>query len=141
MTHIDQLHPRIQWTDEKGFLTPFAFRWLTASWERLGGPDDAVEELQNGELYEVGVTDTKLTQVSNQLEELEFLIELQNKESQIQELEARIDDLEAQIDFQNNLLKRIEDIELELETFSIPNREVERRLSDLEIDTEMNYGA
>jgi hypothetical protein len=114
---------------------------LTASWERLGGPDDAVEELQNGELYEVGVTDTKLTQVSNQLEELEFLIELQNKESQIQELEARIDDLEAQIDFQNNLLKRIEDIELELETFSIPNREVERRLSDLEIDTEMNYGA
>lgn len=59
-TNIDQLHPRLQLINSDGTPTHFFLRWLQATWERTGGPDDAINEIQNGELAEVGVTDTAL---------------------------------------------------------------------------------
>lgn len=143
MTHIDQIHPRIQFTDKDGYLTDFGFKFLQKTWEKLGGPDDFIEDLQNGELYEPGTTDTKLTQVINQLNELELLVELQNKESRINELESHINDLETQIEMLpkvSEISKKIEEIEIRLDLLSIP-KNLESRLKDLEIDVEMNYGA
>lgn len=51
MTHIDQLHARVQFVNEDGRLTPFAFRFLSSAWERLGGPTNEVANVEIQELY------------------------------------------------------------------------------------------
>lgn len=93
MTVINQLHQRIQAVDPNtGQLTPHFFRWLVYVWERTGGPDDAIEELEHGELYEPGTIDSALVEAKDQLDELENLAS--EKDSLIHELTDRIDDLE-----------------------------------------------
>ena len=97
MTHIDQFHQRIQIVDPNtGQMTPFFFRVLNGMYERLGGSDDVILEIENGELYETGMSDSRLIEVSSQLNELELLVE--TKDSQIRELEKRIEDLEKELD-------------------------------------------
>jgi len=108
MTHIDQLHPRVQFTDKDGYLTVFAFRFLQATWERVGGPDDFIEDTQNGELYEPGTTDPKLAELIKQVNELELLLELQGN-SKINELQNQIKDLE--IDYEMLAYRRNEILE------------------------------
>lgn len=125
MTHIDQIHPRVQFTDKDGYLTNFGFRFLSRVWEKLGGPDDFIEDVQNGELYEPGTTDTKLTDLIKQVFEMELLFDLGGSDSKVDALIKKIDDLEAQV-----------------EMLSIPDiSNLEKRISDLELDVEINYGA
>lgn len=72
MTHTDQLHPRVQFTDQEGLLTPFAFKFLASVYEKLGGPNDLIQELEVGELYEPGLETGLLIETINDLESHEF---------------------------------------------------------------------
>lgn len=72
MAHLDQLHPRVALIDvATGMPTRFFLRWLTQLYERTGGPDDAIEQVEIGELYETGAVDSRLTELQKQVEELE----------------------------------------------------------------------
>lgn len=51
MTHIDQLQAKVQFVDDEGRLTSFAFRFLSSVWERLGGPTNEVANIEIQELY------------------------------------------------------------------------------------------
>ena len=125
MTHVDQLHPRIQAVDlETGELTPFFFKYFVQLWERVGGPDDFIEDVQNGEVYEPGIADSRLIELEKRVQAIELDQDMAN-DSRIQTLE-----------------RRIEELELQLEMLSVPSlTALEARVNELEIDTEINYGA
>ena len=96
--HVDRLHPRIQAVDpQSGLLTPFFFKWLVQVFERIGGPDDAIADVEQGELYEPGITDSHLTNTQTSL------VGLQNEfdsltNARITELENQLFNLQKEID-------------------------------------------
>ena len=110
---LDQLHPRIQATEpETGLLTPFFFRWLVQLYERVGGPNDFINDLTN-ELYKVEYTSTKNIQNKQAIDDLNKIVALRplpnrNLENHVSELEKL------------SALK------------SPPNRDLENRFAELE---------
>jgi hypothetical protein len=94
---LDQLHPRIQATEpETGLLTPFFFRWLVQLYERVGGPDDFIVELQQGELSEIGLISSTIVDLRKTVEGYQNERDLDSN-SLITELQKKITEL--QIDF------------------------------------------
>lgn len=72
MTHTDQLHPRVQFTNSEGLLTPFAFKFLVNVYEKLGGPNDLIQELEVGELYEPGLETGLMIDTRENLPDYDF---------------------------------------------------------------------
>lgn len=78
--------------DDRGNLTEegeewyeYDNRWKQAVWSKLGGTDDFITEVQNGELYEPGI---ETSNASELIEELEVGAEAQPIGSIISELEV-----------------------------------------------------
>jgi len=77
--------------DERGQLTQegeewfeYDNRWKQAVWSKLGGTDDFVVELQNGELYEPGI---QTSNADDLIEELEVEAEMAGQTVQVRDLE------------------------------------------------------
>ena len=79
-------------------------RMLTQLWLRVGGPTDAIAELQAGELYEPGI------QTSNADELIEGL-EVSQEMQVVQDLLERVEELEAAGETISSLQEQIEDLE------------------------------
>lgn len=97
MAEINIPHARIPFVDTDGKLTSHAYRFLYALWMRTGGHDDALVDLQNGEVYESGITDSQLTELSTEF--FGFQNEVDSlSNSKIQILENKIIELQSEID-------------------------------------------
>jgi len=80
--------------DERGRLTEegeewyeYDNRWKQAVWSKLGGTDDFVTDVQNGELYEPGIQTSNADEL---IEELEVSAEMQI----VLDLSERVEELE-----------------------------------------------
>lgn len=121
---VDQYHPRIQFTDPKtGLLTPFAFKWLNQVYTRIGGPDDAIVDIEMGEIYEPGITDSQLIQVKKDLEQLQIEFELAGTTSELTVIKKQLQDLQ---------------IELELITDNSRLIAIEKQLNDFQNEFDMS---
>ena len=100
MAHLDQLHPRIQAVEpETGLLTRPFFRWLTQLYEKLGGPSDFIQDLEIGELYEPGITDSQLIVVKKQLNDLQNELDVSPIwETKYTEIKKQLEDLQNELD-------------------------------------------
>lgn len=90
-------------------------------WNRTGGANDTVADLESEELYDSGITDSSLIEVKKQLDELE---PIENSATYLTVLEKRIQELELQVEM--------------LVTTNTSN--IEDHINDLQINMEMNYG-
>lgn len=97
MTHVDQIHPRIQAVNlETGQLTPFLFKYLVQLWERSGGPNDFIADMEDTD--EIGLTNTQTDEVNKRITELRNERNLDSPSSEIAELDKRITALRNEID-------------------------------------------
>ena len=66
-----------QFTDETGRLitlqSPVFHRFLQGLWERTGGDNDDIEDLEVGELYESGIESGNVIELENNLESYDFI--------------------------------------------------------------------
>lgn len=85
----------------------YLVRWNHDMWQRTGGGDDAISEVQIGELYEPGI------QVSNADELIDEL--LAEDDAETIALNERVDEIENSDSFNVDLSERIDEIEAELE--------------------------
>jgi len=114
MTIVDQLHHRVAIVEpQTGVVTPFFLRFLTQLWLRTGGNDDAIEQLENDELYEVGMTDSSLVEINKQFMDLALEYDSRSPDARISVIEKKLCDIETEF-YSQSPDSRIEILESKL---------------------------
>lgn len=100
MTEVALHAPRVPLVDPRtGMVTPAWYRFFQGLYTRTGGPDDAIETLELGELYEPGIMPAHTAELIKRVEDLETQLAMTpDCGARIEALAKRVSDLEVQVE-------------------------------------------
>jgi len=133
--------------------------WDWQIYQRLGGSDDSIADLQTGELFDPGIetTDAELLEALDNEQSMGSIIDLTERLEDIEnrfhvehDLSDRVEDLENVIQFTGDFTEAIEDLENslqadndlserveDLENKIVVDNDLSERVEELETDIEM----
>lgn len=118
-------------------------RWAHDIWLRTGGGDDAISELQIGELYEAGSESSRIAELENDLEEIYAqLNRFDEIDDNLEEVHAqlnRFDELDCEIEEPLDNSDRFDEIESKLNEIQVSTEDNEDRFSDIENDVATTF--